>query len=129
MYAGQTVEAGPVRPMLDDAAHPYTRALLACHPDRSDALTGIPGLVPSPLAPPPGCRFTPRCGDVATPFAAPASLAARPSRRRRAPRCAACNTHERGAPILEAREVVVLLGGQQAASCGTTVPPVQAVRR
>jgi peptide/nickel transport system ATP-binding protein len=41
--------------------HPYTQALLACHPDRSDALAGIPGLVPSPLAPPPGCRFAPRC--------------------------------------------------------------------
>ena len=61
MYAGQTVEAGPTPDVLADPRHPYTRALLACHPDRSDALTGIPGLVPSPLAPPPGCRFTPRC--------------------------------------------------------------------
>jgi peptide/nickel transport system ATP-binding protein len=61
MYAGQTVEAGPTREVLADPRHPYTRALLACHPDRSDALTGIPGLVPSPLSPPPGCRFTPRC--------------------------------------------------------------------
>jgi oligopeptide/dipeptide ABC transporter ATP-binding protein len=61
MYAGQTVEAGPTREVLADPRHPYTRALLACHPDRSDGLTGIPGLVPSPLAPPPGCRFTPRC--------------------------------------------------------------------
>ena len=43
MYAGQTVEAGPTREVLADPRHPYTRALLACHPDRSDALTGIPG--------------------------------------------------------------------------------------
>ena len=64
MYAGQTVEAGPTREVLDHPRHPYTRALIACHPDRSDALTGIPGLVPSPLRPPPGCRFGPRCGDV-----------------------------------------------------------------
>jgi oligopeptide/dipeptide ABC transporter ATP-binding protein len=61
MYAGQTVEAGSTREVLADPRHPYTRALLACHPDRSGVLTGIPGLVPSPLAPPPGCRFTPRC--------------------------------------------------------------------
>ena len=65
MYAGQTVEAGPTNAVLADPRHPYTRALLACHPDRSDTLTGIPGLVPSPLAPPPGCRFAPRCGEVA----------------------------------------------------------------
>jgi peptide/nickel transport system ATP-binding protein len=61
MYAGQTVEAGPTRAVLADPRHPYARALLACHPDRSSTLTGIPGLVPSPLKPPPGCRFTPRC--------------------------------------------------------------------
>jgi peptide/nickel transport system ATP-binding protein len=64
MYAGQTVEAGPTRAVLDAPLHPYTSALLACHPDRSDALTGIPGLVPSPLKPPPGCRFAPRCGQA-----------------------------------------------------------------
>ena len=65
MYAGQTVEAGPTPEVLADPRHPYTRALLACHPDRADALTGIPGLVPSPLSPPPGCRFTPRCPHAA----------------------------------------------------------------
>jgi oligopeptide/dipeptide ABC transporter ATP-binding protein len=62
MYAGQTVEAGGTGQVLADPRHPYTKLLLACHPDRSEALTGIPGLVPSPLAPPPGCRFAPRCG-------------------------------------------------------------------
>jgi oligopeptide/dipeptide ABC transporter ATP-binding protein len=64
MYAGQTVEAGPTPVVLNHPSHPYTQALLACHPDRSDALTGIPGLVPSPLTPPPGCRFAPRCSHV-----------------------------------------------------------------
>ncbi|MBV8192665.1 MAG: ABC transporter ATP-binding protein [Alphaproteobacteria bacterium] len=64
IYAGQTVESGPVRSILDSPAHPYTRALLACHPDRATSFRGIPGSVPSPLAPPPGCRFAPRCGDV-----------------------------------------------------------------
>jgi oligopeptide/dipeptide ABC transporter ATP-binding protein len=61
MYAGQTVETGPTAELLADPRHPYTQALIACHPDRSQTLTGIPGLVPSPLRPPPGCRFTPRC--------------------------------------------------------------------
>jgi oligopeptide/dipeptide ABC transporter ATP-binding protein len=64
MYAGQTVESGPVDTVLAAPQHPYTRALLACHPERSAALTGIPGLVPSPLRPPPGCRFAPRCGHA-----------------------------------------------------------------
>ena len=61
MYAGQTVETGRTDEVLAAPQHPYTQALLACHPDRSGALTGIQGLVPSPLAPPPGCRFSPRC--------------------------------------------------------------------
>jgi peptide/nickel transport system ATP-binding protein len=61
MYAGQTVESGPTDVVLADPQHPYTRALLACHPDRAKALVGIAGLVPSPLKPPPGCRFAPRC--------------------------------------------------------------------
>ena len=61
MYAGQTVESGPTGAVLDNPRHPYTQALLACHPDRAKALVGIVGTVPSPLRPPPGCRFAPRC--------------------------------------------------------------------
>ncbi len=64
IYAGQTVEAGPVQAVLQAPAHPYTRALLACHPDRATSFVGIPGLVPSPLTRPPGCLFAARCGDV-----------------------------------------------------------------
>jgi peptide/nickel transport system ATP-binding protein len=45
-------------------SHPYTKALLACHPERATSFIGIPGLVPSPLARPTGCQFAPRCGDV-----------------------------------------------------------------
>jgi len=64
IYAGQTVEAGTVHSILQAPAHPYTRALLACHPERATSFVGIPGLVPSPLARPAGCLFAPRCGDV-----------------------------------------------------------------
>jgi oligopeptide/dipeptide ABC transporter ATP-binding protein len=64
IYAGQTVEAGPVQSILQAPAHPYTRALIACHPERATSFVGIPGLVPSPLARPGGCQFAPRCGDV-----------------------------------------------------------------
>lgn len=70
IYAGQTVEAGPVHAVLSAPAHPYTVALLACHPDRADSFQGIPGSVPSPLAPPPGCRFTPRCLHTTLPCSA-----------------------------------------------------------
>ena len=65
MYAGQTVETGPTGAVLAAPRHPYTQALIACHPDRAAALIGIPGQVPSPLAPPPGCRFAPRCPTAA----------------------------------------------------------------
>jgi peptide/nickel transport system ATP-binding protein len=61
MYAGQTVESGPVARVLAAPLHPYTKMLLACHPDRNAALSGIPGAVSSPLRPPSGCRFHPRC--------------------------------------------------------------------
>ena len=77
IYAGQTVEAGTVQAILAEPAHPYTRALLACHPDRATSFVGIPGLVPSPLARPSGCLFAPRCGDVQ-----PICLGARPAQGR-----------------------------------------------
>jgi len=64
MYAGQSVEVGQTASVLAQPAHPYTRALLACHPERSVSFVGIPGAVPSPLNAPPGCRFSPRCAEV-----------------------------------------------------------------
>ena len=61
MYAGQSVEAGATADIVERPRHPYTQMLLACHPDRAQDLAGIPGTVPSPVAPPGGCRFHPRC--------------------------------------------------------------------
>jgi oligopeptide/dipeptide ABC transporter ATP-binding protein len=62
IYAGQTVESGPVGAVLNNPSHPYTQALLACHPERATRFVGIPGTVPSPIRMPTGCRFAPRCG-------------------------------------------------------------------
>src|SRR5262245_38814029 len=63
MHAGQTVEWGPVRALFKMPAHPYTRALIRAVPrvDRAVEMAPIPGTLPSLLAPPPGCRFAPRC--------------------------------------------------------------------
>jgi peptide/nickel transport system ATP-binding protein len=64
IYAGQTIEAGSVSAVLEAPTHPYTQALLACHPERATNFVGIPGTVPSALRMPTGCRFAPRCGYV-----------------------------------------------------------------
>ncbi len=73
LYAGRVAEAGPTRAVLDAPRHPYTRLLLACHPDRAVDLIGIPGTVPAATAQPEGCRFHPRC-----PLARPACAAVPP---------------------------------------------------
>ena len=72
MHAGQTVEWATVRRLFHAPAHPYTRALIRSIPrvDREVAMEPIPGSVPSPLAPPRGCRFAPRCPLVRTECAA-----------------------------------------------------------
>jgi dipeptide transport system ATP-binding protein len=66
-YAGQQVEAQPVVGLFADAMHPYTAALLAALPERSQArlLPTIPGVVPGVLDRPTGCLFNPRC-ELAT---------------------------------------------------------------
>ncbi len=61
MYAGQEAETAGVAPFFERPAHPYTRLLLDSLPTGRTSLQGIPGSVPSPFAPPPGCRFNPRC--------------------------------------------------------------------
>lgn len=64
MYAGQVVETGPVRQLLNEPQHPYTRKLLQCvpvlgQPERS--LNAIPGLPPALNQLPAGCFFAERC--------------------------------------------------------------------
>ena len=64
MYAGHIVEQGPVQDLFDHPLHPYTVGLMRTIPrpdDRRKRLVPIPGTVPSPLDPLPGCPFQPRC--------------------------------------------------------------------
>jgi peptide/nickel transport system ATP-binding protein/oligopeptide transport system ATP-binding protein len=76
MYAGRVVEQAAVHPTFEQPLHPYTEGLLGSIPsldDERDRLQAIPGVVPSPFALPPGCRYAPRC-----PYARPACDAADP---------------------------------------------------
>lgn len=64
MYLGRIVESGPAREVCGSPRHPYTRALLSAVPQiGSDGKKRIilEGDVPSPLNPPSGCHFHPRC--------------------------------------------------------------------
>ena len=64
MYLGRVVESAPSAELFAQPNHPYTRALLAevgkVEP-RKRTFVPIKGEIPSPLAPPPGCHFHPRC--------------------------------------------------------------------
>jgi peptide/nickel transport system ATP-binding protein len=64
MYLGRVVEKAPTDRLWSAPAHPYTEALIGAVP-RPDGLhrlpRELPGDVPDPAAPPPGCRFHPRC--------------------------------------------------------------------
>lgn len=65
MYLGRIVEQGPARAVLNAPRHPYTRMLLDTVPSLTARGRGarrpLDGEVPSPIAPPPGCAFHPRC--------------------------------------------------------------------
>jgi oligopeptide/dipeptide ABC transporter ATP-binding protein len=80
MYLGKIVESGDASLLVRDPKHPYTEALfsaaLPSHPDERHDEIILPGEVPSPLNPPSGCRFHPRCpqamarcSEVAPPLA------------------------------------------------------------
>ena len=65
MYVGKIVEKAPVEELFTHTLHPYTQALISAalpdHPDMQKEEIVLPGEVPSPVNPPAGCRFHPRC--------------------------------------------------------------------
>ena len=68
MYLGRIVERAKTEELFKNPAHPYTKALfsaaLPAHPDIVREEMILAGEVPSPINPPSGCRFHPRCPFV-----------------------------------------------------------------
>jgi peptide/nickel transport system ATP-binding protein len=90
MYLGRVVESGPTDELFASPNHPYTRALLDNVPTlevRKKVFAVIKGEIPSPIDPPPGCHFHPRC-----PLAMERCRSERPALREIAPgRMSACH--------------------------------------
>jgi len=92
MYLGKIVEIGDADTVALTPKHPYTRALFAAalpiDLDRPPDEVAVAGEVPSPLAPPGGCRFHPRC-----PFAMPHCATDEPALRPESGRLVACHLY------------------------------------
>ncbi len=93
MYLGKIVEAGEAKMIATRPQHPYTQALfsaaLPSHPAERREEIVLPGEVPSPLNPPGGCRFHPRC-----PQAMPRCATEEPKLRMVDRRVAACHLYD-----------------------------------
>ncbi|MEX1046608.1 MAG: ABC transporter ATP-binding protein [Actinomycetota bacterium] len=75
MYLGRIVEIGPAEQVLTNPLHPYTKALLSVVPEEKHMKPQIlTGETPDPTRIPPGCRFHPRCPEVASGRAAAAGV-------------------------------------------------------
>ncbi|KUL97156.1 peptide ABC transporter ATP-binding protein [Bosea sp. WAO] len=101
MYLGRVVEAAPAAELFKGPQHPYAQALLANVPSiaaRKKRFAPLKGEIPSPLHPPTGCHFHPRC-----PMAGPRCKAERPVLKQIAPgHVAACHLHDGGVGALAA---------------------------
>jgi peptide/nickel transport system ATP-binding protein len=71
MYLGRIVELGPAEQVVAHPQHPYTQALVRAVPDLGVMPSALPGEPASPLDPPPGCAFSPRCPAAETSCADP----------------------------------------------------------
>jgi oligopeptide/dipeptide ABC transporter ATP-binding protein len=103
MYLGKIVEMGDARTLARTPKHPYTEALfsaaLPSHPDERREEIILPGEVPSPLNPPSGCRFHPRC-----PHAMPICGQQEPVLAQVDGRLVACHLYDHRAPLSQAGE-------------------------
>ena len=94
MYLGRIVEAAPTEALFDAPRHPYTQALLDQVPrlgaGRQEFRT-VKGEIPSPLNPPPGCHFHPRC-----PMAGPRCRREVPRTITEGTHVTACHLHDGG---------------------------------
>ena len=95
MYLGRIVEVAPTKTLYAAPAHPYTKALFESVPKIGagrGVFKPIAGEIPSPLAPPPGCHFHPRC-----PAAGPRCRREAPALKAIGPgQSAACHLHDGG---------------------------------
>ena len=94
MYLGRIVELGPGESVFRNPRHPYTRLLLDAIPDLAmvgRARTPVGGEVPSPISPPSGCPFHPRC-----PLANARCVAEKPAHTRDGDVLVACHAVEEG---------------------------------
>ena len=93
MYLGRVVESAPADTLFDHPNHPYTQALLASEPKlevKKRDFMPVKGEIPSPLNPPSGCHFHPRC-----PFAMPLCVSVQPPLRELAPgHLSACHLND-----------------------------------
>jgi oligopeptide/dipeptide ABC transporter ATP-binding protein len=112
MYLGRIVEIGDAAAVSDSPGHPYTQALLSAVPypapkiQRARRRIVVGGEVPSPIDPPSGCHFSPRC-----PYAMEiCRIVDPPEYTTRTGAVAACHLHEHG-PRLAGESVNVLLTG------------------
>ncbi|MGL5362993.1 MAG: ABC transporter ATP-binding protein [Bosea sp. (in: a-proteobacteria)] len=98
MYLGRVVESAPASELFKGPTHPYAQALLANVPtlaSRKKRFAPLKGEIPSPLHPPTGCHFHPRC-----PFAGPRCKAEVPALREIAPgHVSACHLHDGGVGV------------------------------
>ncbi|MBM9594303.1 ABC transporter ATP-binding protein [Roseitranquillus sediminis] len=101
MYLGRIVELSPAEQLYAAPKHPYTQALFASVPTLGTgrrAFRPIEGEIPSPIDPPPGCAFHPRC-----PFAGPRCRAEVPRLTASGPgRTVACHLNDGGVGLKEA---------------------------
>ncbi len=97
MYLGRVVELASAADLYDAPQHPYTKALFASVPTLGTgraAFQPIEGEIPSPLDPPPGCAFHPRC-----PFAGPRCRAEVPALKPAPTGVVACHLNDGGTEL------------------------------